>query len=147
MKCLVENCKNEFESKTGRRKFCSDKCKLKYFRKHGKKNTASKFEITSILNEVKAAIQELKDLRSGKITGQPMSLKSYDTEFKPRSDDEPKQWQEPEETISFQEAMNLLADCVYPPEFEKLWKRVQKSKNITEKQKQLFKINMSKSNL
>lgn len=59
MKCLSEDCKNEFENKTGRRRFCSDACKMKWHRKHPKKNTATKLDIQVLLNEFKAAIQEM----------------------------------------------------------------------------------------
>jgi hypothetical protein len=62
MECMAEDCKNEFENKTGRRRFCSDACKMKWHRKHPKKNTATKLDIQVLLNEFKAAIQEMGGL-------------------------------------------------------------------------------------
>jgi hypothetical protein len=58
MKCLAEDCNNEIVNKTGRRKFCSDSCKMKHFRKHGKKNVATKFDVQVLLNEIKSVVQD-----------------------------------------------------------------------------------------
>jgi len=58
MKCLEQSCDKEIQSKTGRRKFCSDKCKMKHFRKHGKKDVATKFDVQSMINEFKAMVQD-----------------------------------------------------------------------------------------
>jgi hypothetical protein len=52
MKCLQEKCDKEFESKTGRRKFCSDSCKMKYFRKHGKKGIVTPMQMQVLYNSV-----------------------------------------------------------------------------------------------
>jgi len=52
MKCLQEECNNEFESKTGRRKFCSDSCKMKYFRKHGKKVIVTPMQMQVLYNSL-----------------------------------------------------------------------------------------------
>lgn len=61
MKCLAEDCGKEIENKTGRQKFCSDACKMRWHRKHPRKNFATKFDMQILLNEFKSAIQELSN--------------------------------------------------------------------------------------
>lgn len=62
MKCLREGCDSDFDSKTSRRKFCSDSCKMKHYRKHGKKTVASKFEMQVFMNDIKAMIQNFMEI-------------------------------------------------------------------------------------
>lgn len=49
-RCL--NCENEYEPKRAASKFCSDNCRVKYHRKHGKKNSVSKFQLDVLYNSL-----------------------------------------------------------------------------------------------
>jgi len=59
MKCLNEDCKNEFISKTDRKKYCSNACKQKYFRKHGKKGEITPLRLEVIYNSIMEAIGKI----------------------------------------------------------------------------------------
>lgn len=91
MKCLAEDCKNEIESKTGRRKFCSDACKMKHFRKHGKKGVVTKIDVQMLFNDFKASVQDFTAKINSGVS--PVILDS------PKNsriiNDELSQWQEP----------------------------------------------------
>ena len=59
MKCLNDNCKVEFESSNNRKKFCSGKCKLAHFRKHGKKNELKLFQMQVLYNQIMDAVNKI----------------------------------------------------------------------------------------
>ena len=59
MKCTLESCNNTFENKTGRKKFCSNACKMKWYRKNPKKEEVTKFDLKVVYNELLDLAQKL----------------------------------------------------------------------------------------
>lgn len=132
MKCLVEDCNNEFENKTGRRRFCSDACKMKWHRKHPQKNVATKFDIQVLLNEFKATIQE-----AGK---QQQSAK----QITPMIIDHPKP--SPNE-LTFQQHMNKIGTLIFPDDRQEYISVIELAANLSDKQKTLLMLNLKQSKL
>lgn len=135
MKMCLE-CKTEFKSKTDRRKFCSDKCKVKWHRKHPKKDSVSKFDFQALYNEFKAAIQDLGKIQHVMPISQKDTLAIYNTTHTDQFTSI--------ETIkqkTFQEHMNEIAELDTPYEYEIKTKEIQAS-NLSEKQKNLLYLNM-----
>lgn len=71
MNCL--NCDKVFKQKRPTAKFCSDNCRVKYHRKHGKKDIIKPFQMQSLYNEIKDMLgkinyQEANDGAKTKIT-------------------------------------------------------------------------------
>jgi len=77
IKCL--GCEKEFEPVRSTAKFCSVKCRVKHFRKHGKKDEIKPYKVQILLNEFRGAIDEFKDLmKSGSINYAPTPPNGFD---------------------------------------------------------------------
>jgi hypothetical protein len=139
MKCLQEDCDKELENKSGRQKFCSNSCKMKYFRKHGKKESITKIQLTGILNEVRAAIQEFKDLATQNnipVKYAPITPESYDGKKMDKViyDEFPK-YASPSKT--FEQYKQAKLECENVEDWEKLEQEILNS-DLSQKQKTLL---------
>jgi hypothetical protein len=56
MKCL--QCQKDFDAKRETAKYCSDKCKVKYHRKNGGKNTIKPFQMQVLYNSIVELIEK-----------------------------------------------------------------------------------------
>jgi hypothetical protein len=141
MKCLEEKCNNDFESKTGRRRFCSDKCKMKHFRKYGKKDVATKFDIQILINEFKSMVQEFlgrPDFR------QESSVLDASKNYKPVND-EPLSFDKMNQQAglpSFQDLLNGMADVHFADEKEDYAEKIRSATYLSEKQQNLLLSNL-----
>jgi len=139
---LEQSCDKEIQSKTGRRKFCSDKCKMKHFRKHGKKNVATKFDIQGMINEFKAMVQEFAGNTNH---GQVPTLMTY-ADFEKKSDKadfiKPTTGEtftvkvSPEKT--FEQFREAKRECESEEDWNKLKFQIENAVNLTAKQKNLL---------
>jgi len=133
MNCI--QCNKEFEAKRETAKFCSDKCKMQWHRKHPKK-TVTKFDIQVLYNEFKAAIQELPKMQYITPISQKDEVAQYNTTHQNQFTGV-----ETIKTKSFQEYMNEIAELDTPYEYEMKTKEIQAS-SLSEKQKNLLYLNM-----
>lgn len=139
MKCLTEDCDNEFESKTGRRKFCSDACKMRYFRKHGKKDSVSLMQVQVLYNAVLDMVGKINyGVTPTLLDGKRDSFAKMD---------EVGLWVSPKpDTKSFQQFMNELPELETEHEYRTKAAEIEAS-GLTKKQKDLLLLNMRTSKL
>jgi predicted nucleic acid-binding Zn ribbon protein len=71
--CLY--CKEPFEAKTDRRKFCSDSCRVMYNRKHGRQDQIKPFQVQALYNEMMEALAKLKSGTGQQPTQVPVPAK------------------------------------------------------------------------
>lgn len=135
MKCLEQNCNNQIESKTGRKKFCSNKCKMKHFRKVGKKNIVTKADIQILFNEFKAAIQEFsKRANNGTLNNVAEIKKEIISEHKPMFPKSAQIIKSVEEWVAEKRAIELEED------FVGFQKRLDEATYLSDRQKKLIRI-------
>jgi predicted nucleic acid-binding Zn ribbon protein len=113
--CL--KCKKQFESKTGKAKFCSTSCRVMYNRKQPKKNVVTHFHLMALYNEFKAAIQDFA------AQGNKIPATVYNTS-KPKI-------QEMEEEISLYSTFyNAINNAESTPEIENIINQVFRNPSV-----------------
>lgn len=142
MKCL--NCGKDIEAKTERRKYCSDACKMKYFRKHGKKNELKPYQMKVLYDAILELISNPSNSQLGKIypqlgitkeeVGSPQAI-STTSKYSLG------------ELKTFQQHMNEIAELQYEDEYRKKYAEIEAAENLSEKQKNLLYHNMKQSKL
>jgi hypothetical protein len=140
MKCL--QCDNEFEHKRETAKFCSDKCKVKWHRKNPKKGAVAKFELMTLYNEFKAAIQNLsmqdiKIVKSGYFVPPEMGFVETTSNGNPITNKPiykhqltEKECYEPE-YVTYSDYYNGISKSKTVPEVEKIIALANKNDNIS----------------
>lgn len=127
MKCLQEGCENEFESKTGRRKFCSNACKMKWHRKQpNSKNVLNKVQVQVLYNAMLEMTSSIKYL--------PTTPQSYDA---PRMNnfrnDEIGQWEEPKKQLiryPYETLLQMKQECENQEDWNNLKELIEASEHI-----------------
>lgn len=143
MECLFDTCDNTFESKTGRRKFCSDSCKMKYYRKHGKKDVATKFDMQMLINEFKSVIQELTS--GGGIVFQPILPNPAEVKSLNNAEDYFIDLPEPKKIVRTKSVIEYVKARMECPDAEsyQLWlEEVENDENLSDKDKKDAKNNI-----
>ena len=126
MKCINDNCKNEFESANTRKKFCSGKCKVAYHRKYGKRETVTKFELTALYNEFKSAIQNLGQIAEKPAKYVPIIPESEPKPKRIKINRSPEQW------------LELKRECETAEQWLELKQQIMDAENLSERQKLLI---------
>lgn len=130
MKCALESCNNNFENKTGRRKFCSDACKMKWHRMNPKKEEVTKFDLKVVYNELLDLAQKLS---AGIVPQVQNTSIGY---FK----DEPGEIQQPKFRIkrTFDNFLQLKKECETEDDWIELKDEISNAENLSSKQKSLL---------
>jgi hypothetical protein len=131
--CL--NCQKEYENKREASKFCSDKCRVAYNRKHPK-NSISKVQMQVLYNQVLELI--------GSIPSAPFEGITQQQNGTPTATSHTTKQQLGIE-LTFQQHMNKISTLVFPDERQDYILVVQSATNISEKQKQLLILNLKQS--
>ena len=130
MKCTLESCNNTFENKTGRKKFCSNACKMKWYRKNPKKEEVTKFDLKVVYNELLDLAQKLSAGTVLQNQNAPILSNSY---FK----EEPKQ-SKFKIRRTFDNYLQLKKDCETEDDWIELKEEIQNADNLSSKQKILL---------
>jgi len=140
MKCLTEDCANEIENKTGRRKFCSNACKMRYFRKHGKKDSVSPMQVQVLYNAVLDMVGKINYGVNPILNDTPITAKHiYQYPLDEKDCFKPTQ-------KTFQQFMNELSELETEHEYRTKAAEIEAS-GLTKKQKDLLLLNMRTSKL
>lgn len=134
-KCL--QCPNEFEAKRESAKFCSDKCRVAWHRKHGKKDGVTKFQMQVLYNSILEAIEKmaLPQLSNFVPANTPTVFSGIIPQVAPTTEK------------TFQQFMNQIPDLQYEDEFRKFVSEIEAATKLSEKQKNLLLTNMRQSKL
>lgn len=128
--CL--NCKGEYQNKREASKFCSDKCRVSYNRKHPKKGDAiTPLQMQVLYNSVLEAVNTINAYN-----GQPPAM-ALSVPTKTAKND----------TKSFQQHLNDLSALETEYEYRQKAAEIEAATNLTTKQKELLLINMRQSKL
>jgi len=79
MICL--NCNIDFNPKRPTAKFCSDNCRVKYHRKHGKKEAIKPFQMQALYNEIKEMVGRISVQDLNKPTNQIQPFQQPQTNY------------------------------------------------------------------
>jgi hypothetical protein len=137
MKCLAEDCTNEIENKTGRRKFCSNVCKMRHFRKHGNKGDIKLYQMQNLYNQMMEVWSELKknksDLPKGftdfskvGVINQDGGVDVFKSEF---------------------DFLNEISELQFEDEYRKKAIEIKNASHLSEKTRERLLLNMKQSKL
>lgn len=135
--CL--SCKSEYEPKREASKFCSDKCRVKYHRKNGKKNEVKPVQVQALFNSMMDMLEKMDT----KLTYAPVTPNSYDgAKNRMVTHDEPVMWTEPKK-IPLKRTpahwVELRRDCENADDYAKWLEDLENDQFLSTREKALIK--------
>lgn len=124
--CL--NCQKSYQSKRDTSKFCSDKCRVAYNRKHPQAGV-SKFQMQVLYNNILAAVDSINAKN-----GQPEAFAGVLKTDRVKGSNISADPKEP----NFKELMNGMANIHFADEKDEYAQKIRSNKTISEKERQIL---------